>query len=474
MARNPKLSIQSKKHLARIERERRTSRIILIGSIIAIAIVVLVVGYGVLDQIYLSKIRPVAVVNGQKISTKDWQVLVRYTRQRMISQASNIIQNFQLISQIYGPESGYTSYYAAQLQQIEQQLSPTVVGEQVLNQMIDNVLLEQEAKKRNITVSEAEIDQKIQEAFQFFPNGTPTTQPTLEPKATSTLSPTQYALVSPTPTSTATSLPTATATQSLSATLQASPTTVLETPTPSPTAAPTEGPTATATAYTQDAFQKDYQNLLKSYQDQIQFSEQDLRKIVYYQILYEKMQQAIADELKLTPEQDMVWARHILVKDEATAQEVLNKLHNGEDWTKLAAEYSIDTSNKDNGGDLGWFYHGMMVKEFEDAAFNLKVGEISQPVKTQYGYHIIQVLGHEMRTLSQSEFDQLKSNKFQEWLSEIRNKATIKIDDTWKNRVPTTPTIPTDLQQAIDQIIQLAQQQQQPVPQAQATPQPTP
>jgi hypothetical protein len=474
MARNPKLSLQSKKHLARLEREKRTSRIVLIGSIIAITLVVLVVGYGILDQTYLSKIRPVAVVNGQKISTKDWQGLVRYTRQRMINQAANIIQNYQLISQIYGTESGYTAYYAAQLQQIEQQLSPTVVGEQVLNQMIDNALLEQEAKKRNITVSDAEIDQKIQEAFQFFPNGTPTTQPTIEPKATSTLSPTQYALVSPTPTTTATPLPTATATQSLSATLQASPTTVIETATATPTESPTEGPTATATAYTKDAFQKDYQNLLKSYQDQIQFSEQELRKIVYNQILYEKMQQAIAEELKLTPEQDMVWARHILVKDETTAKEVLAKLNNGEDWTKLAAEYSIDNSNKDNGGDLGWFYHGMMVKEFEDAAFNLKIGEISQPVKTQYGYHIIQVLGHELRTLSQSEFEQLKANKFQEWLSEIHSKATITIDDTWKNRVPTTPTIPTDLQQAMDEILQLAQQQQQTVPQVQETPQPTP
>ncbi len=474
MARNPKLSMQSKKHLERIQREKRTNRMILIGSIVAVILVLLVVGYGIFDQTYLSKIRSVAVVNGQKITTAEWQTMVRYSRQRMISQAANTVQNFQLISQIYGNDSPYTSYYASQLQQIEQQLSPTVIGEQVLNQMIDNMLLEQEAKKRNITVSDAEIDQRVQEAFQYFPSGTPTTQPTLESKATSTLSPTQFALVSPTPTITATSLPTLTATPSLSETLSATPAAVQDTPTATPTQSPTEGPAATATEYTQDAYQKDYQNLLKSYQDQIQFSEQDLRKIIYYQILYEKMQQAIADELKLTPEQEMVWARHILVNDQATAEEVLAKLNKGEDWTKLAAEYSTDTSNKDQGGDLGWFYHGMMVTEFEVAAFNLKIGEISQPIKTQYGYHIIQVLGHETRTLSQSEFDQLKTNKFDQWLSDTHNKATITIDETWKNRVPSTPTIQTDLQTAIDGIIQLASQQQQAVPQDQATAQPTP
>lgn len=85
-------------------------------------------------------------------------------------------------------------------------------------------------------------------------------------------------------------------------------------------------------------------------------------------------------------------ARHILVDDEATAKEVLEKLNKGEDFVELAKEYSKDSANAEQGGDLGWFTVGTMVTEFNDAAYALEVNEISEPVKTDYGYHIIQVL----------------------------------------------------------------------------------
>jgi parvulin-like peptidyl-prolyl isomerase len=75
----------------------------------------------------------------------------------------------------------------------------------------------------------------------------------------------------------------------------------------------------------------------------------------------------------------------------AKAEEVLTKLRAGGDFNALASEHSVDTSNKDKGGDLGWFGRGMMVKPFEDAAFALKPGELSGIVETQFGYHIIKL-----------------------------------------------------------------------------------
>jgi foldase protein PrsA len=89
--------------------------------------------------------------------------------------------------------------------------------------------------------------------------------------------------------------------------------------------------------------------------------------------------------------EEQVRASHILVSDLETAQQVRALLDEGANFADLAGVYSIDSGSKDNGGDLGWFGRGQMVAEFEDAAFGLEVGEISEPVKSQYGYHIITV-----------------------------------------------------------------------------------
>lgn len=88
---------------------------------------------------------------------------------------------------------------------------------------------------------------------------------------------------------------------------------------------------------------------------------------------------------------EQVEASHILVEDKATAEEVLKKLEDGGDFAELAKEYSTDEGSAANGGSLGYFGKGQMVAEFEDAAFKLEVGKISEPVKTEHGYHIIKV-----------------------------------------------------------------------------------
>ncbi len=86
----------------------------------------------------------------------------------------------------------------------------------------------------------------------------------------------------------------------------------------------------------------------------------------------------------------MVRASHILVEDENLAKELKEKIESGEEFAYVAKKYSICPS-KENGGDLGEFGKGVMVKEFEDAAFSLDVGIVSEPVKTQFGYHLIMV-----------------------------------------------------------------------------------
>ena len=139
-------------------------------------------------------------------------------------------------------------------------------------------------------------------------------------------------------------------------------------------------------------------------------------------------------------EAEMVSARHILVEDEETARDILAKLDAGEDWAALASEHSLDTSNKDNSGDLGWFGRGEMVAEFEEAAFGLEPGEISEPVKTNFGYHIIASDGKEVRPLSGSALQNAQNAAYDEWTMSLRAKHDIQSNpDVWMDAVPMTP-----------------------------------
>lgn len=142
---------------------------------------------------------------------------------------------------------------------------------------------------------------------------------------------------------------------------------------------------------------------------------------------------------------EMVNVSHILVKNESDAQQILNKLKNGASFEQLASEYSIDIGTKVRGGNLGFFPKGVMVKEFEDAAFGIEnVGDISDVIQTQFGYHILKLYGKKaaetpqfedikdqiIQSLQQSENSQellkYRTNLFSIALSEGRVKILYK------------------------------------------------
>lgn len=90
---------------------------------------------------------------------------------------------------------------------------------------------------------------------------------------------------------------------------------------------------------------------------------------------------------------DKIKCSHILVKKQSEALTILERLRKGESFANLARELSVDRGSAKKGGDLGFFGRGVMVRAFEDAAFKLSKGEISEPVKTEFGYHIIKRAG---------------------------------------------------------------------------------
>jgi parvulin-like peptidyl-prolyl isomerase len=435
---NPRESkpvLHTKKHIARLERERQQTRLILGGFVAVLLVALGMIIYGYVDLKYLQARRPVARIANASIPIGEWQARVRMQRTRLINQ----LQLYQQYSQYFGMD------LSSQEQQILSQLNSTnTMGQTVLDEMIDEELIRQEAAKRGIVASTQEVDQSIQASFQFYPSGTPTPTVTPTPVTLPTLSADTLALVTITPTPTLFMTATASPTSTPNPGASAAPTVALSpTPTatagPSPTVTPTSTPIPTETPYTLQGFETAYDSSVKELVAQ-GLTEAQVHQLYENNVLRQKLFDQITADVPRTQEQ--VWARHILVADEATAKTVRDRLVSGEDFAKVAAEVSTDTGTKAKGGDLGWFGKGAMVPEFEAAAFSLKVGEISQPVKSQFGYHIIQVLAHEEIPLDSAGYNQAKQTVFTDWLARARTDYKVVTYDNWQNVVPTDPAAP--------------------------------
>ncbi|MGI2327965.1 peptidylprolyl isomerase [Planococcus sp. YIM B11945] len=165
-------------------------------------------------------------------------------------------------------------------------------------------------------------------------------------------------------------------------------------------------------------------------------------------LLIEKL---IGQDVKITDEQiktyfeenkesfaqpEKVEASHILVATKEEADEVAKKLKDGGDFAELAKEYSTDAANAESGGELGEFGKGEMAAEFEEAAFSMDVNEISEPVETEFGFHIIKVTGKteaKDATLEDSKaqikemlFDEALNTEFASWIEKKKESYDIE------------------------------------------------
>ena len=425
MARQNTPKLVTKKHIARLERERRQINLIRGVALAGIAAVALLLAYGYLRLNVFALREPVAKVNGVTITTSEWQERVKFQRAQMI----NLFNQYQMYQQ-FGMDA------SQQLQQIAGMLqSPEILGQQVLDQMTDEILIRQEAEERGISVSSAEVDAYFQETFGFFPDGTAT--PTITPTefVFPTLSSEQLTIYPST--ATPTEAPTSTVTPMATIDRSATPPPTATTAPPTPTFVPQE-PTATSTPYTLEGFQTDYDELLESY-DTYGISEQTVRAAYEADLLRKKLRDDIAKDMPQTEEQ--VWARHILLETAEEANAAYERLQNGEDFADVASKISKDTGSAANGGDLGWQPRSFFVTEFGDAAFTQEIGEIGQPVQSDFGYHIIQVIAREELPLSDTQYEQKKETALSDWLTAAREQATIETFETWKERVPTEPAL---------------------------------
>lgn len=511
-------------------RQRERDRKLYLGVGAAVGLAVIIILFGAIYAFVYIPNSALARVGTETIATNEFWRRVRLERSLLVNQLVNMQQLEQQLGQ---------QFFTSQINQIQAQLqSPFALGAQVLDQMIDEQVILQEAAAREITVSDDDVEMALREEIArnrnavTEPQATETTEAGIDATATATLwTPT------PTPTIDASLLVTATATPF-----------------------PTQGPLPTPIVLSETGYTEGLNELEDSLNELNSVNLAGYREIIHARLVREELVTVISEEL-VSATEEQVNARHILIRvmtptleidstdtitapvaptdaltgtesltttspttatesvtetevvtvtettddpavnatDEATAtipattpvtltegitladldsitsaltegepitgtgsltetvapptpsepvertdaealalaQELRQRILDGEDFATLAQEYSDDTGSGAQGGDLDWFGTGVMVPSFEETAFALAVGEVSEPVKTQFGYHIIEVLEKdENRPKDEASLEQERAEAFDNWLQEQKLTIEIQRPDNLNARLP--------------------------------------
>jgi len=382
----------TRKQVSRREKERR-QRLILIAVAATIGGLILVIlGYGVYQEFVGKPSAPVAKVNGVPISTDVYQKRIRL--ERMMLDAN--IEMMRTQASLYDPEAD-----AFMLSIIEQQISQLLMQRQLLDtdsyldELIQEELIRQAAQKAGVSVSAQEIDERIEQEFGYSGE-----EPTVAP------SPSAEAI---TPTAEITPTETLTSTGEIT-------------------------PTAVPTPMTRERFEELYGDFLANLKNGSGLSEAEYEGIVEAALLRGKMEEYVGGQVPASELQ--IHARHIRLDTEAEALVALQRLEDGEDFAALATEVSTDTLTAESGGDLGWITKGEMDEAFDEVAFDLPVGEISDVVQTDSGFEIILVEQRdEDRELDEAILEQRRSDAFEVWLVDLEAEA--QIEKFWsEDKVP--------------------------------------
>ena len=377
------------KELARARRERKARRQTLIAIGAVIALVVIVLSIGIINELIVKPGQPVAEVGDTQITTKEFQERVRFQRMQTIT----LIEQY---AQLFGVEQ--VSSIAAQLDDYE------TIGQQVLDSMTDEVLVRQAADELGISVSEEEISRFVEEQHGYYRDGTPTPRPTSTPLPTST---------------------------------PITPTETLATPAPSRT------PYPTATPVTENSFDDLYRDQLRSLRS-AGVSEATLQQVIEYQLLLDKVREYLMQDVPT--EADQVQLDVLVFATEEDANGYLVQLAEGDSFDSLLDQAQADSEDGATASAVSWTPIDLLAENYgsmtAQLSFSLGVGEHSDVVLTDDGQYIVfRVSGHEVRELSASALSTKEENLLNEWLLGLREETTVVKFDYWRDRVPETPVI---------------------------------
>ncbi len=502
--------------LSRYEREQRTRKFVVIGAIVVTGIVLAMVLLAVLQIAVWEPSRVVARVGTDTVSVSQLQQRMKFEQAVAFQQYDRTANQIaQLQQQAQGNDQSNNfllSFYQQQLQQMVGRAEANTVAGAALDNLINENLIRQEARKRDIVVSNDEVQKDVEKTFGLyretltpFPTDTPRPTNTSEPTATSTATalPTATSTHTPSPTATSTNTPAptatatavVTATEAISGTAQATATTTATsapTNTPAPTAttkptgtataapSPTATPTATTvviptatviepsatprlqpTTVTQDDFKVLFDRTLSSY-SAIGFAEADYRKAVENSLYLDKLKAAFAKEVPTD-------AKHykydyIRFNTEESAKAGVVRLGAG----SITMEALISETNNitqpapiGNGVSAGadWVSQfnvedqagQAVLAQLETLELNKPSGVVSSTVNGQSGFFVLLTKARETRALADSELKRLQEKAYSSWLDKTRADATIV-----KREIEPITLIPADIKKASDNFMQRA------------------
>lgn len=392
----------TRKQRTRAEREARMNRWV-IGAAIGVGIlVVAVLIYGYVAEVVLKAREPVAVVNQERISTAEFEARVRFRRLSLQQERDFYAAQRMSLDPTDPAVSSYLQQLDTMIRTLDSRLSPeyaVALGQQVLDEMVTEILVRQEARRRGIVVSREEIERAIEEQFGYDRDAP------AEGSVPSTTGPLTVAL----PITSATSL---TETQAITL----------------------------PNRVTREEFQQRYQDYAEMILKPSGLSQEQYYALVEASLLYDKVRTAIGEELPEVMEQ--VQVRYVAFPSEEEATQMVDRLQGGDAWEDIVAEIEADGSSTAYTSEPGWLTRVFLAEQFGEAigttVFDTAVGDYTQPLLGLSGrYYVIQVLGHKERELEAFMLSFEQDRAFQEWLNE--QMSLVEYSDNWREKVPTQP-----------------------------------
>ncbi len=320
---------QPRRYASRRRHEQEMQRRLYIALGVVLGAVLLLVAAGVINEYVIKPNKPVATVNGEKIAQEAFRHRLRFEQDNLVAQINNYLQFGEQFA------DGGPNPFISSIQPLYQQLSnPSDFAYTVVDRMVEEAVVRQLAKEHNATVSEEDVQSEIEKQFGFDP----------------------------------------------------------------------EAPEADGgNAMTEEEFKQRYNDYVKNMEEKGSLTEVEFRELFATFLMRNKLEETV--QLDFDDTDEAVKVRYILIKPEPEVPlvkreaDALKKItdarkrivDDGESFADVAKEVSEDPGSAPNGGDLGCFGKGQMVPEFEEAAFALEKGEVSQPIKTDFGYHLIQI-----------------------------------------------------------------------------------